>query len=43
MQIASIHNLRFYLWLVTEARKHIIEGDFAQWKNMMVPRLGNRL
>ena len=42
MQIASIHNLSFYLWLVTEARKHIIEGDFAQWKNMMVPRLGNR-
>lgn len=43
MQIASIHNLSFYLWLVTEARKHIIDGDFAQWKNMMVPRLGNRL
>lgn len=43
MQIASIHNLSFYLWLVTEARKHIIEGDFAQWKNMMVPCLGNRL
>ena len=43
MQIASIHNLSFYLWLVTEARKHIIEGDFTQWKNMMVPRLGNRL
>ena len=43
MQIASIHNLSFYLWLVTEARKHIIEGDFVQWKNMMVPRLGNRL
>ncbi|MBR7167706.1 MAG: tRNA guanosine(34) transglycosylase Tgt [Bacteroidales bacterium] len=43
MQIASIHNLSFYLWLVTEARKHIIEGDFAQWKNMMVSRLGNRL
>ena len=43
MQIASIHNLSFYLWLVTEARKHIIDGDFTQWKNMMVPRLGNRL
>ncbi len=43
MQIASIHNLSFYLWLVTEARKHIIDGDFAGWKNMMVPRLGNRL
>ena len=43
MQIASIHNLSFYLWLVGEARKHIIEGDFAQWKNMMIPKLGNRL
>lgn len=43
MQIASIHNLSFYLWLVGEARKHIIDGDFAQWKAMMIPRLGNRL
>lgn len=41
--IASIHNLRFYLWLVAEARKHIIAGDFASWKNVMVPRLQNRL
>ena len=42
-QIASIHNLRFYLWLVEEARKHIVAGDFAAWKNSMVPRLQNRL
>ncbi len=43
MQIASIHNLAFYLWLVGEARKHIIEGDFADWKNMMVKKVTNRL
>lgn len=42
-QVASIHNLSFYLWLVTEARKHIIEGDFASWKNQMVPKLAQRL
>lgn len=43
MQIASIHNLAFYLWLVGEARKHIQEGDFASWKADMVTRLGRRL
>jgi queuine tRNA-ribosyltransferase len=43
MQIASIHNLAFYLWLVGEARKHIIAGDFATWKPMMVKRLSTRL
>ena len=43
MQIASIHNLAFYLWLVGEARKHIIAGDFAVWKIEMVERLGRRL
>lgn len=42
-QLASLHNLHFYLWLVKEARKHILEGDFASWKNSMVPRLQNRL
>lgn len=42
-QIATIHNLGFYLWLVREARKHILEGDFAVWKNKMVKKLGNRL
>jgi queuine tRNA-ribosyltransferase len=40
---ASLHNLRFYLWLVGEARKHILAGDFAEWKNIMVPKLQNRL
>lgn len=43
MQIASIHNLAFYLWLVGEARKHIIAGDFATWKPMMVKRVSTRL
>jgi queuine tRNA-ribosyltransferase len=43
MQIASIHNLAFYLWLVGEARDHIIEGDFVAWKREMMPRLGRRL
>ena len=43
MQIASIHNLAFYLWLVGEARRHIIEGDFHNWKTEMVQRLMRRL
>ena len=43
LQIASIHNLAFYLWLVGEARKHIIDGDFTSWKNIMVVKLGTRL
>ncbi len=43
MQIASIHNLAFYLWLVGEARKHIIAGDFTAWKPKMVETLQNRL
>ncbi|MCF6169208.1 tRNA guanosine(34) transglycosylase Tgt [Lutibacter sp.] len=42
-QIASIHNLGFYLWLVREARKHILAGDFTQWKNRMVKQLDKRL
>jgi queuine tRNA-ribosyltransferase len=42
-QIASIHNLRFYLWLVEEARKHILEGDFYEWKALMVKKLMQRL
>lgn len=41
--IASLHNLALYLELVTQARKHIIEGDFSSWKEMMIPRLQNRL
>ncbi len=43
MQIASIHNLGFYLWLVREARKHIIAGDFKSWKTEMVERVTRRL
>ncbi len=43
LQIASIHNLSFYLWLVTQAREHIIAGDFTSWKNEMVERLKTRL
>lgn len=43
MQIASIHNLSFYLWLVGEARKHIVSGDFKSWKTMMVERMARRL
>ncbi len=42
-QIASLHNTGFYLWLVGEARRHIIAGDFASWKAMMVEKLGRRL
>ncbi len=42
-QIASIHNLGFYLWLVREARKHILAGDFTIWKNQMVKQMDNRL
>lgn len=43
LEIASIHNLAFYLWLVGEARKHIIAGDFSTWKEIMVKRVTNRL
>ncbi len=43
LEIASIHNLAFYLWLVGEARKHIIAGDFTSWKEIMVKRVTNRL
>jgi queuine tRNA-ribosyltransferase len=43
MQIATLHNLTFYLWLVGEARKQIITGTFASWKNQIIPKLGQRL
>ena len=43
IQIATIHNLSFYLWLVKESRKHILAGTFATWKNQMIPKLNNRL
>jgi queuine tRNA-ribosyltransferase len=42
-QIATIHNLSFYLWLVREARKHILAGSFAQWKAKMVRQMEPRL
>lgn len=42
-QIASIHNLSFYLWLVREARKHILAGDFTPWKDKMVKQMDKRL
>ena len=42
-QIATIHNLGFYLWLVREARKHILAGDFTSWKNTMVKQMDKRL
>jgi len=41
--IASMHNLAFYLWLVREARQHILAGDFSSWKAMMIPRIKQRL
>lgn len=41
--IASIHNLNFYLWLVGEARKRILDGSFTEWKNVMVKKLASRL
>lgn len=42
-EICTMHNLTFYLWLVGEARKHIIEGDFTPWKARMVEQLSRRL
>lgn len=43
MQIASIHNIAFYLRLVTDARNHIKNGDFVQWKNSIIKQLGERI
>ncbi len=42
-QIATIHNLGFYMWLVREARKHILAGDFREWKEKMVKQMDQRL
>ena len=42
-QIATIHNLGFYMWLVREARKRILAGDFLSWKTMMVAQMDKRL
>ena len=43
LQICSIHNLAFYMWLVRTARKHIVEGDYTDWKAGILPELGRRL
>ena len=43
LQIASIHNLAFYLRLVGDARQHIIDGDFTQWKSKVIEQLGRRI
>ncbi len=43
LTLASVHNLAFYLWLVREARRHILAGDFNQWKNDYIPVLKTRL
>jgi queuine tRNA-ribosyltransferase len=43
LTIASIHNLAFYMWLVTAARKHILQNDFISWKKEMVQRLKQKL
>jgi queuine tRNA-ribosyltransferase len=42
-QIASVHNLTFYLWLVKQARQQIIAGNYATWKNKMVQQVMQRL
>ena len=41
--IASLHNIGFYLWLVREARKHIVVGDFAEWRDVMLQKVTRRL
>ncbi len=43
LEILSIHNLAFYLWLVGEARRHILAGDFKSWKDEITPRITTRL
>jgi queuine tRNA-ribosyltransferase len=42
-QVATIHNLGFYMWLVRTAREKIITGEFAAWKQMMVSQMNKRL
>jgi queuine tRNA-ribosyltransferase len=43
LQLASIQNLSFYLWLVGEARKHIVAGDYRSWKVGMIEKIKTRL
>ena len=42
-QIASLHNLAFYIWLVKKAREKIVNGTFGHWKDVMIPKLNQRL
>jgi len=42
-QIATLHNIRFYMWLMEESRKHLKTGTFTNWKNKMVKKLDNRI
>jgi queuine tRNA-ribosyltransferase len=42
-QIATLHNIRFYVWLMEQAREHILEGTFDKWKTQMVKKLDQRL
>ena len=42
-QIATLHNIRFYLWLLEEAKKKISDGTFNKWKNQMIKKLDRRI
>jgi queuine tRNA-ribosyltransferase len=42
-QIATLHNIRFYIWLMEEARKRITNGTFYKWKNALIKKLNRRL
>ena len=42
-QITTLHNIRFYLWLMEQAREHLVAGTFNEWKNKMVKKLDRRL
>ena len=42
-QITTLHNIRFYLWLMEQAREHLATGTFTEWKNKMVKKLDRRL
>jgi queuine tRNA-ribosyltransferase len=42
-QIASLHNIRFYLWLMEKTKQHLQNGTFTNWKNMMVKKMNKRL
>ena len=41
-QIASLHNLSFFMWLMQESRKHILEGNFNTWKNKMIKQMDQK-